>query len=257
MPTSSRTIDTEFIVVGAGVAGLAAAAELRARGRRCVVLEAAGRIGGRAWTEAPAALNHAPFDHGASWLHAAERNPLVEIAHAHGDAVRSSEAQRARLVYVGNRTATDAELAGYDDAFDRFETLARARAQAEPDIAFADAVAPLAGDPWIGTIETWEATLIAAADPRNFSLRDWYVNELNGGNLIVEGGLGAFVERRLAPMAGEVRLNTCVSRIDWRDAVSAETARGAVRARAVIVTVSNGVLAAGGIAFDPPLPVAI
>lgn len=257
MSTSSRTIDTDVIVVGAGVAGLAAAAELRARGRRCVVLEAAGRIGGRAWTETPAALNHAPFDHGASWLHTAERNPLAEIAHAHGDAVRSSEAQRARFVYVGNRIADDTELAAYDDAFERFETLARARAQAEPDIAFADAVAPLADDPWIGTIETWEATLIAAADPRNFSLRDWHVNELNGGNLIVEGGLGAFVERRLAPMAGEVRLNTGVSRIDWRDAVSVETERGTVRARAAIVTVSNGVLAAGGIAFDPPLPVAI
>ncbi len=257
MATSTRTIDTEFIVVGAGVAGLGAAAELRARGRRCVVLEAAGRVGGRAWTETPATLNHAPFDHGASWLHTAERNPLVEIARAHGDAVRSSEAQRARLVYIESRLADDAELAAYDDAFGRFETLARARAQVEPDIAFADGVAPLADDPWIGTIETWEATLIAAADPRAFSLLDWHVNELNGGNLIVEGGLGAFVERRLAPMAGEVRLNTGVSRIEWRDAVSAETARGVVRARAAIVTVSTGVLAAGGITFDPPLPAAI
>src|SRR5215472_17233241 len=43
MPTSTRTVDTEIIVVGAGVAGLGAAAALRARGRRCVVLEAAAR----------------------------------------------------------------------------------------------------------------------------------------------------------------------------------------------------------------------
>ena len=257
MPSSSRTTDTEFVVVGAGVAGLSAAAELRARGRSCVVLEAAARVGGRAWTETPAALRHAPFDHGASWLHNAERNPLADIARAHGDAVHRSEAQRARLVYIGDRVADAAELAAYDDAFDRFETLARARALTEPDLAFADAVAPLAGDPWTGTIETWEATLIAAADPHDFSLRDWHVNELNGGNLSVEGGLGAFVARRLAPMAGEVRLSTQVTRIGWNGAVRAETACGTISARAAIVTVSTGVLAAGGIAFDPPLPPAI
>ena len=257
MVNASQSSDVDVIVVGAGVAGLSAAAELRARGRQCVVLEAAARVGGRAWTETPPRLNGAPFDHGASWLHAAERNPLVAIARDHGDEVRSSDGERVRRVYVGSRIATAAELAAYDDAFDRFEQLARARAQADPDLAFADAIAPLAADPWIGTIETWEATLIAAAGPREFSLRDWHVNELNGGNMTVEGGLGAFVERRLAPMAGEVQLNTPVTRIAWHDGVSAETPRGTVRGRSAIVTVAAGALAAGGIVFDPPLPPAI
>jgi monoamine oxidase len=45
--------------------------------------------------------------------------------------------------------------------------------------------------------------------------------------------------------------------VAWGGAgVRVETARGTLVARACIVTVSAGVLAAGGIAFDPPLPAA-
>ncbi len=109
MHTASRTTDIDVIVVGAGVAGLAAAAELRALGRACVVLEATGRIGGRAWTDNPAALGHAPFDRGASWLHEAERNPLVAIAHAHGERVANSESVRTRRMFIGGRLATKDE----------------------------------------------------------------------------------------------------------------------------------------------------
>src|SRR5580698_8838040 len=99
MASAPRTADIDVIVVGAGVAGLAAAAELRALGRACVVLEATGRIGGRAWTETPAALGHAPFDRGASWLHEAERNPLAGIAREHGDRVANSEDVRSRRMF--------------------------------------------------------------------------------------------------------------------------------------------------------------
>ena len=70
--------ETDVVVVGAGVAGLAASAALRRRGRDCVLIEASGRIGGRAFTGWPAALRGAPFDYGASWLHDADRNPLAE-----------------------------------------------------------------------------------------------------------------------------------------------------------------------------------
>ncbi len=62
------------------------------------------------------------------------------------------------------------------------------------------------------------------------------------------------VQRRLGPAAGAVTLDTPVTRIGWRGPVTVETARGTLKAGACIVTVSTGVLAAGGIVFDPPLP---
>ena len=44
----------DVVVIGAGLAGLGAAAALRDAGRSALVLEASDRIGGRAWTTYPA-----------------------------------------------------------------------------------------------------------------------------------------------------------------------------------------------------------
>ena len=77
--------DVDVMVIGAGLAGLGAATALRAAGRSALVLEAADRIGGRAWTTHPAELGGVWFDMGAVWLHSAEINPLVPIAQAAGE----------------------------------------------------------------------------------------------------------------------------------------------------------------------------
>jgi monoamine oxidase len=55
--------DADVLIVGAGVAGLAAARELRARGVRPVILEARSRVGGRIFTESGVELG-AEFVHG-------------------------------------------------------------------------------------------------------------------------------------------------------------------------------------------------
>ncbi|MYA15559.1 MAG: FAD-dependent oxidoreductase [Gammaproteobacteria bacterium] len=70
-------------IVGAGIAGLAAAAELRAAGADdVVVLEARDRIGGRIWTSKIGGT--APVDLGASWIHGIAGNPITGIANANG-----------------------------------------------------------------------------------------------------------------------------------------------------------------------------
>ena len=74
------TVDVDVVVIGAGLAGLGAATALRQQGRSAIVLEAADRIGGRAWTAYPPALGGVWFDMGAIWLHDAENNPLTPIA---------------------------------------------------------------------------------------------------------------------------------------------------------------------------------
>ena len=52
----------EVAVIGAGAAGLAAAAMLRAAGARTLLIEARDRIGGRAHTDLT--VPEAPFDRG-------------------------------------------------------------------------------------------------------------------------------------------------------------------------------------------------
>ncbi len=246
------THDADVAVVGAGVAGLACAAALREAGYGCVLLEASGRIGGRALTTHPAALRGAAFDHGASWLHAAERNPLAPIARAAGDALLDFDAAWSRHVVSDGHAASAAELAAYDRAEERYEHLVRQAAAGTGDCSMAEAVTAMQDNAWLATIETFEATLIAAADFRDLSVRDAVANSLSGANLNLAGGLGAFVARRLAQPAW---LETPVRRIAWDGGgVLLDTPRGAVRARACVVTVSTGVLRSAAVAFDPPLP---
>ncbi|MGH7161306.1 MAG: FAD-dependent oxidoreductase, partial [Acetobacteraceae bacterium] len=116
--------DCDVVVVGAGVAGLAAARTLRAAGQRVIVLEASGRIGGRAWTVQPAALGGDWFDMGAQWLHAAETNPLSAIAEAAGEKLLRADDLRTERAFIGDRPATVAEFADYRAAWDRFDAKA-------------------------------------------------------------------------------------------------------------------------------------
>ena len=249
--------DGGVAVVGAGVAGLSAARRLRRHGVPVVLLEASGRIGGRAYTSCPALLGHAAFDHGASWLHAAQRNPLVALADPVQDTLIDSEAARVERLFVGDRPADAAEQAAHAASWDRLdEVVAPALAPDRGDRSLAEAMAPMRGDPWAATVAGWEGAIIAAADADTLSLRDWHVNRLDGPNLNLRGGLGAFVARRLAT---DVELDTPVTAIAWDGAagVRIETARGTIRAAACIVTVSTGVLASGAIRFTPALPPAV
>ena len=250
MPT-----DTDIIIIGAGLAGLGAATTLRARGRACVILEAAARPGGRAWTTNPASLGGVWFDMGAVWFHDAENNPLVPIARNAGDTLLRSDEIRTERTYNGNRLITEDEAAAYDSAWPRFAATARKLTETQ-DIPLSAVTAALPHDPWAATIESWEAPVICAVDAGRFSTRDWLRNALGGSNLVPDGGIGAFVARRLT--AGlDIRYNTPVTHIAWNGPggrVTVETAAGRMTAKACIVTVSTGVLASGALTFSPALP---
>ncbi len=237
------------IVIGAGVAGLRAAQVLGAQGVRVTVLEASARIGGRAWTSRPAMLAGAAFDHGASWLHAAGRNPLVPLARKAGITLIDSDAERARRLYIDGREATRAETAAYDAAWAATDALTPLGA----DTTLQALLDP--ADPWTPTIAHWEGAIIAAADADALSAQDWKRNALEGANLSTVDGLGTLVTQLLA---GPVQLETPVLAVHWDGpGVRVETTRGTLHAAACIVTVSTGVLAAGSIRFNPALPVPV
>jgi monoamine oxidase len=127
---------------------------------------------------------------------------------------------------------------------------------ADGDVSLAEVTRRLGDDPWARTVEAWEGPVICAADADRFSARDWRRNALDGSNLVPDGGIGAFVQRRLAEGL-VIRLNTPVTRVRWGGpggAVTVETGGGIVSALAGIVTVSTGVLSSGALVFDPPLP---
>ncbi|MEA2772631.1 MAG: hypothetical protein QOD93_5593 [Acetobacteraceae bacterium] len=248
--------EADVVIIGAGLAGLGAAVAARNAGKRAVVLEASGRAGGRAWTDYPAALGGVWFDMGAIWLHDAEHNPLVPIARAAGDKLLRSDEIRKERTFIGDRVANEAELAGFAHAWPRYEAVADAVLAVEGDVSLAEVTRRLPDDPWAATIEAWEGPVICAVDADRFSALDWRRNALGGSNLVPEGGIGAFVRRRLT-QGVDIRLNTPVTRVRWGGSggqVTVETAAGSITAGACIVTVSTGVLASGALVFDPVLP---
>ncbi|WP_244407964.1 flavin monoamine oxidase family protein [Roseomonas fluvialis] len=244
--------DPDVVVIGAGCAGIAAARDLAARGRTCVVLEAGARVGGRAHTE-----SHSlglPFDHGASWLHQANDNPLTPLARGLGLRLLDHDTLRDRRLVTRDRFATPEERKDFAAAEDAFwAAIEAAAADGAPDRP-ADQAAPQGGR-WDATIAHWEGAQICAAELHRMSLHDLAATALDGPNLILREGIGGLVTRLAEGLP--VRLGARVDRLRWGAAgVVAEGGFGSLAARAAIVTVSTGVLAAGGIAFDPPLPAA-
>ena len=253
----------DVAIVGAGLAGLAAAEALAAGGYRVAVLEAAGHIGGRTVSDTATFAPHS-VDLGAQFFHQAEQNPLVPIASAMG--YPFSPSVPVPQVYGPYDEATgalhpDTALA---EAFNRHDlALNQAVVKAGAAIAaghMADlSVAALAAglgprDSGSGLSWRFMCDVMEGRSAEDCSVLDIY-NTLGRGNdnRLNLGGMGNFVGERFRDIP--VSLNTRVERIDWSGpGVRLHTSRGLVTARAVIVTVPQGVLAHGALRFTPSLP---
>ena len=241
--------EIDIAVIGAGAAGIAAARRLAELGRSCLVLEAGSRPGGRAFTES-ASLG-TPFDHGASWVHVAEHNPLTPIACRLGFTLYEGERRRRDILLIGDRRAGPVEKADHDAACDAWEEAAEARAaQGGPDIPIAEAVPH--GGYWDATASHWLGTTICGVEPERNSLRDYIDTGLDGENPQVAEGFGTLVARLAEGLP--ISLATPIQAIRADRHVILEGPRGSIRARGCIVTLSTGALASGALRFAPGLP---
>ncbi|XP_004840822.1 spermine oxidase isoform X2 [Heterocephalus glaber] len=81
------------VVIGAGLAGLAATKALLEQGFTDVtVLEASSRIGGRVQS---VKLGHATFELGATWIHGSHGNPVYHLAEANGLLEETTDGERS------------------------------------------------------------------------------------------------------------------------------------------------------------------
>ncbi|MFX0540480.1 flavin monoamine oxidase family protein [Roseovarius sp. S4756] len=242
--TRANVTNPDIVVIGAGVAGIAAARRVIASGRSVQVIEAAGRIGGRAYTES--ATFGVPYDHGCAWLQGPGDLPHLEAARELG-ATLVDHAGARDVLYVEGRRADHAERGAYDRAYASLY----AALDTDRDVA-ASSLAPLNG-PMDAVAQTWTGPMDFGVDLDALSTADFNAYADFDVNYLVREGLGTLVAHlgRALP----VSLDTAAIAIDWSgDGVRVETSKGTINARAAIVTVSTGVLASGRVRFTPDLP---
>jgi monoamine oxidase len=243
--SNGKGSDVDVLVIGAGMAGLAVSKRLEQSGLQTLILEASHRIGGRAWTDDSVGV---PFDLGAHWLHAGGINPLSALARANGFDYRCG--RRVGCVRFADRWASGREILDRVRFFDRAFGAVERVGEAGTDVAVSEVLpthprwSKLLGG-WIADVSGVEAQDASSLDFARYrdTKQDWPVRS----------GLGALVAflGRDAP----VRLGVAVEQVDWAGpGVRVVTQAGMLRARAVVITVSTGVLAADTIRFKPRLP---
>nr|WP_231614278.1 NAD(P)/FAD-dependent oxidoreductase [Mycobacterium nebraskense] len=241
------------LVIGAGMAGLSAARSLADAGWAVRVIEARDRIGGRVHTDRDWG---APLEMGASWIHGTADNPLVKLA-------RQAQAQLVTTDYYGwAKLVVDPRLSplDYDPTLWR-AFVERARFQVDGG-SLAAAIDAAVGGEALSTSDraqlafylTTEVEDEFAADANQLSAITFDEGDYTGGDqVIITNGYDALP--RLLASGLQIELNAPVTAIAWRDdSVIVRAKDRLFQGHAAIVTVPLGVLKAGAITFDPPLP---
>lgn len=262
----------DAVVIGAGFAGLAAALRLVAADRRVIVLEAQDRVGGRALTDYRLA-GGVPLELGAQMVHG-------RTAVTHSWIAREGLGTRPLPLYQRSRLVVDRRLAsfpwlalpfhpvaGVRAAYDGFVRLPRRiDAARSPDRSLDRFLSEQPVRPVARSMITLLYAHAYAADPDAIGVTgpaEEYreAREPYGfRNFQLTEGYSALAERAAARLGQRILPSFPVSEVQVTPTGVRIRATGPAgtsvdfRAAGVIVTVPLGVLRAGGIVFDPPLP---
>jgi monoamine oxidase len=257
--TPAQAADPDVVIVGAGVAGLAAARTLMAAHKTVLVLEARDRIGGRAFTDST--TFGFPFDHGAQWIEAGKSNPAMAILReANAKPILDRQEQ---AIYLGGKEIPQAEYARFEKiAVDASRKIAEALKKPppmigpgvvlkpQPDVVIGLLLKP--EDPLEQLAYAMIGPLEAGVENAELSARDFTRQPETEPQYSVTEGLGALIARWAAKVP--VKTGVRVVRIDSTGSeVAVIATNGQMSAKAVIVTVPTGVLAAGPFGFAPAL----
>jgi monoamine oxidase len=238
--------EIDVAIIGAGAAGLGAANALKNSGLSAIVLEARGRVGGRAHT-----IQAAPdviFDLGCGWLHSADRNSFVKIGEQLNFEIdRTLPPWRERAF---GKAFPQKERDDFIRALDEFYDRAHEAAKKGHDCPASNCLEP--GNRWNPMIDAI-STYVNGCELDRVSILDMEAYEDTNINWRVRRGYGALMVAYGAscPLA----FNCQVKLIDHSGKrVRIETSQGTLTASKVIVTVPTNLIADETICFHPALP---
>lgn len=257
IPSTKKRI----LVLGAGLAGLAAAQELKKQGHDVIVIEARNRIGGRIWTSHTWA--DMPLDLGATWIHGVKGNPITELAN-------QTKAPRLFTYYQKTNTynsqglllsETEANL--LENLKQQIEDLIESAQAQDQDISIRQAIEPLLKgiDKSSETYKLINFVLNGTIEQEYAGSSEqlsshWYDSskEFSGDDAFFVNGFDNIIDFLAKDLT--IELEQIVKEIDWQqNQMRVVTQKSVFFADKVIVTVPLGVLKAHHIKFIPELPI--
>ncbi|NWF63259.1 MAG: FAD-dependent oxidoreductase [Chloroflexi bacterium] len=258
--TDPLSTHADVLVLGAGIAGLAAARTLTDKGLSVIVLEARNRVGGRTWTDSSLGV---PLDLGASWIHGVNGNPITKLAKEFGAKTAPTDGENAIEFAADGSELPGGAWEETETLFeDIYEEVAEIQERTDEDMslqaAFDQVIAGrrLSGEDlrrlnyYIHLVTALEY----GADAKDLSLWWWDQDEEFGGEeVIFPGGYNQITDGLAKSL--DIRLGEVVNIVRYgADGVEVETSQGNYAAAQAVVTLPLGVLKQASVKFEPPLP---
>jgi monoamine oxidase len=263
MPDAPNSYDT--VVIGAGVAGLAAGRVLATAGQRVAIVDARDRIGGRIFTQrarVAGARGIVPIELGAEFIHGLPNETWALIEEA---ALATVELQGSQLSFADNHLQKND--ASHHAAMNVLERLTRsAQARPEKDMSFADYLARAGidgADAEAATtyVEGFNAADRAVIGTAALAKQQRAEDEIQGDRLFhVRDGYDRIPDvlaRGIEGTRASILLDRPVRQVTWREgAVSIHAQHtgntaSILHANRAVVTLPLGVLQTGSVRFDP------
>lgn len=257
--TDPLSTSSHVLVLGAGIAGLAAARTLTDKGLSVIVLEARNRIGGRAWTDSSLGV---PLDLGASWIHGVRGNPITKLAKQFGvKTVPTNDENSIEFAADGTELPHD-EFVRMEELFEEiYEEVAEMQDNTDDDMPLQAAIDQVIASRRLSEADlrrlNYYIHLVTAleygADAKDLSLWWWDQDEEFGGEeVIFPGGYNQITDGLAKDL--DIRLGEVVKTVRYgADGVEVETSQGSYVADKAVVTFPLGVLKQASVKFEPPL----
>ena len=246
------------IIIGAGMAGIAAARALMEAGDNVTIVEARDRIGGRIWTDRSMGT---PVDLGASWIHESKGNPITKIAAKYKQSIKVTDYESVYLydnkgVMVDDEALED--MLGWSER--TYKRVYKKLAKLERDTSLQAVIDELLGGeeltPQQAMALDWRKVtqeLAMGVGLNKLSALGMDDKGFSGEDLILPNGYGKLLEKMTKGM--DIRLRQKVRIVSERNGqVSVMTLGEDFECDYVICTVPLGVLKRKEIRFEPALP---